>query len=93
MRKLLKKIKLFWSRIRRKKCVERIKIRPEKCFAEEEYELQKKNLSAQMSERILQNFNYYVAEVVSLSAEGDNIYMECIGTWCEHFVLTIKRKR
>ena len=74
--------------------VNRIKIIPEKCFDDEEYELLcRGGLTDETIDKINKNFNRMVKEVVSLSAKGNTIYVECIGTAEEHFITRLKMRR
>lgn len=76
------------------KTVNRIKIVPEKCFEDEEYELLcRGGLTDETIEKINKNFNRMVTEVISLSAKGNTIYVECIGTAGEHFITRLKMRR
>lgn len=77
------------------KRVDRIVIVPEKCFSDEEYELFcRGGLTQETMDKINANFNSMVSEVISLSAKGKKIYVECIGTAGEHFItiLTLRKK-
>lgn len=90
----LKQIKTFFNCFIKK--VDRIKIVPEKCFPDDEFKFWcMSGLTQETTEKIIQNFNAMVKEVVSLSAKGKKIYVECIGSADEHFVvaLTMERKK
>lgn len=76
------------------KRVDRIKIIPEKCFSDDEYELWcRGGLTKETADNIVQNFNAIVKEVISLSARGKKIFVECIGTADEHFVVALEMRR
>lgn len=90
----LKQIRKFFNSFTR--TVDRILIVPEKCFPDDEFELWCiGGLTQETTERIVKNFNAMVKEVISLSAKGKKIYVECIGSADEHFVvaLTMERKK
>lgn len=89
---MLKQVKNLFKGFTR--TVDRIKIVPEKCFNDEEYDLLcRGGLTDETIEKINKNFNRMVTEVISLSAKGNTIYVECIGTAGEHFVTRLKMGR
>ena len=65
-----------------------------KAFSDKEFKAKKNKLDKKTIEGINSNFSHLVKEIVSVSAEGNKIYIECIGTLDEHFitVLTPRRK-
>lgn len=86
-KKILIKIKQFTNKCKR--TVPRIIIEPDKCFSDEEYELRKNTLTQATINNINDNFSKMVKKVVSLSASGNKIYVECIGTLDEHFITVL----
>lgn len=73
-----------------RKALPRIIIEPDLCFPEEEYRLRINGLTRKSMKAIRANFSSIVDKVVSISARGREIYVECIGTAGEHFVTTLK---
>jgi hypothetical protein len=66
----------------------------DKAFSDKEFRTKKHKLNRKTIESINSNFSHLVKEIISVSAEGNKIYIECIGTLDEHFitVLTPRRK-
>lgn len=76
-----------------KKYVPRIIINPNNCFSNDEFNRKKNLLRKETNRNIEEYFNHLVKEVVSISADCDKIYMECIGTLDEHFITAIPFRR
>ena len=77
----------------RKKIIPRIIINEELAFSNEEFYLRRKSLMPKFIDQINDNFSKVVAEVVSLSVEGNKVYVECIGQVGTHFVTVLTAKR
>lgn len=88
----LNQIKNLFDKLTRR--MDRILIVPEKCFTDDEYELWcRGGLTEETAEKIHKNFNRMVKEVISLSAKGHKIFVECIGSADEHFVVMFTMRR
>lgn len=83
-------MKKMW---RRTSYVTRIIINLDNCFTEEEFNKKKNKLSKETNKNIEEHFNHLVKEVVSVSVEGNKLYLECIGTLDEHFITAIPFRR
>ena len=73
--------------------VPRIIINKDLAFTDEEYNARINRLTRMTMDKIEAHFNEVVEEVISLSANNNEIYVECIGTAGEHFLTTIRMRR
>ena len=93
IKELLYIMKKHFKEYRDKKQIDslsRIIIDPDLCFTDEEFYKRINSLTEESMRSIKQNFSTIVDKVISLSAKGKEIYIECIGTAGEHFVTTLK---
>lgn len=73
--------------------IPRIIINKDLAFTDEDFNTRINRLTRMTMDKIEAHFNEVVEEVVSLSANNNEIYIECIGTAGEHFLTTIRMRR
>lgn len=75
------------------KYIPRVIINSSICFSDEEFNRRKNKLRKETNRNIEEFFNHLVKEVVSVSADANKVYIECIGTLDEHFITAIPFRR
>ena len=65
----------------------------DKAFTDKEFKMKKNKLDKRTIRNINSNFTHLVKEIISVSAEGNKIYIECIGTLDEHFITILTPRR